>query len=117
MKRRPPQNETMTYLVERVRALVGEHPGITEKYMFGGLIFLLHGRILAGCKKDGSMLVCVGRDHAATTLTRPGVTPMIQNGRQMTGFFWIDAEAIEDDTNLADWLDFALKAVGSRPPK
>jgi hypothetical protein len=117
MKRRSPQSEAMTYLVERIRALIGEHPGITEKYMFGGLTFLLHGRILAGCKRDGSMLVCVGRDNAPAALARPGVTPMIQNGRQMTGFFWVDAEAIEDEADLANWLDFALKAVGSRPPK
>ena len=34
-------NETMTHLAERVRALVGDHPGIIEKYMFGGLTFLL----------------------------------------------------------------------------
>ena len=28
-------NETMTHLIERVRALVGDHPAVTEKYMFG----------------------------------------------------------------------------------
>ena len=110
-------NETMEHLAERVRMLVGEHPAVTEKYMFGGLTFLLDGHILVGCKKDGQILVSVGRENAAAAAALPGATAMVHNGREMTGFFWIDADAIEDDDDLAGWVDFAFKAVASRPPK
>ena len=109
-------NETMAHLAERVRTLVGEHPGITEKYMFGGLTFLLHGHILVGCKKDGQILVSVGRENAEAAAARPGATPMVHGGRTMTGFFWIDPEAIEDDADLAAWIDFAFKAVSRKLP-
>jgi hypothetical protein len=110
-------NETMTYLAERVRALVGEHPGMTEKYMFGGLTFLLNGHILVGTKKDGRILISVGKENADAAAARPGATAMVHNNRVMSGFFWIDPDAIEEDDDLASWVDFAFNAVGTKPPK
>ena len=110
-------HETMTHLAERVRALVGDHPAITEKYMFGGLTFLLNGHILVGCKKDGQILISVGKENAPAAAARPGATAMIHNNREMTGFFWIEPDAIEDDDDLQSWVDFAFKAVSSKPPK
>jgi ribosomal protein S18 acetylase RimI-like enzyme len=73
-------NETMTYLIERVRALVGDHPAVTEKYMFGTLSFLLNGNMFVGCTKDGEILISVGKDFAAETEARSGVRPMILRG-------------------------------------
>jgi len=110
-------NETMDHLAERVRMLVGDHPGITEKYMFGGLTFLLNGHILVGCKKDGQILISVGKENAAAAQARPGATAMVHNNREMTGFFWVEPDALEDDDDLKSWVDFAFKAVGSKPPK
>lgn len=110
-------NETMAHLAERVRTIVGDDPRITEKTMFGGLTFLLNGHILVGTKKDGRILLSVGKENAEAAAARPGATAMEHNNRTMTGFFWIDADAIEDDDNLASWVEFALAAVGKKPPK
>jgi hypothetical protein len=110
-------NETMTYLAERVRTLVGDHPGITEKYMFGTLSFLLNGWMVAGCTKDGEILIAVGKEHAQAAAARPGARPLLQNGREVTGFFWVEADAIEDDDDLRSWIDFAFMAASQRPPK
>jgi len=110
-------SETMTHLAERVRMLVGDDPRITEKYMFGGLTFLLNGHILVGCKKDGGILVSVGKDNHEAAKARSGTTEMVHNGRVMSGFFWVDGDAIEDDEALEDWLRFAEAAVAQRPLK
>ncbi len=104
-------SETAAYLAERIRTIVGEHPGITEKTMFGGLTFLIDGHILAGCRKDGSILISVGKEHNDDALARPGATAMVHNGRTMTGFIWVDGDAIEDDADLAAWISLALSAV------
>jgi hypothetical protein len=111
------KSETMAHLAERVRMLVGDDPRITEKYMFGGLTFLLNGHILVGCKKDGGILISVGKDNHEAAKSRPGTTEMVHNGRVMSGFFWIDGDAIEDDEGLEDWLRFAEAAVAQRPLK
>jgi TfoX/Sxy family transcriptional regulator of competence genes len=109
-------NETMTHLAERIRSLLGDHPGITEKFMFGGTTFLLNGHILVGCKKDGQILLSVGKENAAAAAARPGATAMVHNGRTMTGFFWVDPDAIEDDDDLQEWIEFAFKAVARKLP-
>lgn len=110
-------SETMTHLAERVRMLVGDDPRVTEKFMFGGLTFLLNGHILVGCKKDGGILVSVGKDNHEAAKARPGTTEMVHNGRVMSGFFWVDGEAIDDDDALEDWIRFAAHAVAQRPQK
>ena len=110
-------NETMTHLAERVRMMVGDDPRITEKTMFGGLTFLLDGHILIGCKKDGRILVSVGRAFHEDAAKRPGAVEMTHNGKVMSGFFWVDADAIEEDEDLDQWIAFARRAVSQRPVK
>jgi hypothetical protein len=110
-------SSTMTHLAERIRSLVGDDPRVTEKFMFGGLTFLLNGHILVGCRKDGGILVSVGKDNHEAARARPGTTEMVHSGRVMSGFFWIDGDAIEDDEALEDWIRFAEAAVAQRPLK
>src|SRR3954462_11507729 len=89
-------SSTMPHLAERIRDILDGDPRITEKTMFGGLTFLLNGHILVGCKKDGQILLSVGKDNYAAALARPGTTAMEHNGRSMTGFVWVAADARED---------------------
>jgi len=107
--------ETMDYLAERIRSLIGDDPRVTEKSMFGGLTFLLNGHILVGTKKDGRILLSVGKEHNDAALSRPGATQMVHNNRNMTGFVWIEPDAIEDDDSLADWVRTAYGWVSLMP--
>jgi hypothetical protein len=107
----------MEHLADRVRLLLGDDPRIAEKTMFGGLTFLLNGHILVGCKKDGRILLSVGKENNDAALARPGATPMVHSEREMKGFVWVEADAIEDDDDLADWVRFAERAVAAMPPK
>ena len=111
------QTTAMTHLSERIRALLDGDPRVTEKYMFGGLTFLLNGHILAGCKKDGSMLLSVGKTHYAEAIARPGTAPMIHGNRTMVGFVWVEPAALEEDDDLAGWIRTAEEWVAALPPK
>ena len=108
-------NETMDYLAERIRSLLGDDPRVTEKNMFGGLTFLLNGHILVGTKKDGRILLSVGKENNDAALARPGATQMVHNNRNMTGFVWVEPDAIEDDDDLADWVKAAYGWVSRMP--
>ncbi|MEQ1770640.1 MAG: TfoX/Sxy family protein [Devosia sp.] len=110
-------NETMIYLAERVRNILDGDPRITEKNMFGGMTFLLNGHILVGTKMDGRILLSVGKEFHEQAIARPGAVAMEHNGRTMSGFVWVDADAIEDDDDLRDWVRWAERAVAQRPPK
>lgn len=108
---------TMAHLAERVRACLDGDPRVTETTMFGGLTFLLNGHILVGCKKDGRILLSVGKEHNSEALARPGATQMEHGGKPMRGFIWIDADAIEDDDDLRRWIETAERWVAALPPK
>jgi TfoX/Sxy family transcriptional regulator of competence genes len=105
----------MDHLVDRVRLLLEGDPRISEKNMFGGLTFLLNGHILVGCKKDGRILLSVGKAHNDEALARPGTTQMVHRDRPMTGFVWVDPDAIDDDEDLADWVRTAERWVSQMP--
>ena len=109
-------NETMTYLAERVREIIGRDPRVSEKTMFGGLTFLFDGHILVGTKKDGRILLSVGKANNDAALARPGATQMVHGGRVMSGFVWVEADAIEDDDDLRDWVQTAYRWVSQMPP-
>jgi hypothetical protein len=42
------------WLADRVRALVADEPGLTEKKMFGGLAFLIGGNMAVAASGNGS---------------------------------------------------------------
>ncbi len=116
-KKAPARSQAMEHLVDRVRAIVGGDRRVSEKTMFGGLTFLLNGHILVGCKKDGRILLSVGKEHNDEALARSGATQMVHGGRVMRGFIWVDPDAIEDDDDLAEWVKTARRWVEQLPPK
>lgn len=90
--------------------------GITERRMFGGLCFMLHGNMLCGVHKDGGM-ARVGKENEATALEFYGIEPLSFTGRKMGGMVDISAEAIEDETTLRKVLALARDFVESLPAK
>jgi len=44
-------------LAHRLRELLADEQGITEKEMFGGLAFLLHGNMSVSASRNGGLLV------------------------------------------------------------
>lgn len=103
------------HLVEQLRDVLGDHPGLSEKKMFGGLCFMLNGNMLCATRV-GRFMFRVGKESEAEALDMPGAEPMQHGIRRMPGFIWVDAgEAIE--TGLDRWTALALRYVGGMPPK
>lgn len=90
--------------------------GITEKKMFGGLCFLLHGNMVAGVHAKGGM-ARVGKAAEAQALEIEGVRPLSFTGRKMGGMVDVSDEAYEDDTRRRQVLQMALSYAQSLPPK
>jgi TfoX N-terminal domain len=90
--------------------------GLTDKAMFGGRAWLLHGNLLCGARNDG-MLVRLGKDNDAWALAMPGIEPMITQGRPMHGWVRAAPEVYEDDTLRHKLLKAALDFTGLLPKK
>jgi hypothetical protein len=93
-----------------------EEPGITEKAMFGGWVWLVNGNLLCGAREDG-MLVRLGKDKDAWALQIPGIVPMISQGRRMQGWVWAAPEVYGKDALRRKLMDAALEFARSLPAK
>ena len=101
-------------LTERIRSFVALDPRITEKKMFGGVAFLLDGKILVSARRTGTLLVQCGA-AAATEVTRePGVTPMIMAGKPAANFIDVDNDRLETDGDRKRCIDLAERFVSTK---
>ena len=75
-------------LAERIRAIAAGRKGVTEKEMFGGIAFLLDGKMFIGLAKN-QLMVRVGPDRHDEALARPHVRPMNFTGRPMRGYVYV----------------------------
>lgn len=97
-------------LAGRMRKALARRKDITEKKMFGGLAFLLDGKMCCGIVKD-EMIVRVGPDRYEEALARPHARPMDFTGRPMKGFVFVGKAGLESDEILAEWIELGLKYV------
>ncbi|HEU5353151.1 MAG TPA: TfoX/Sxy family protein [Actinocrinis sp.] len=101
-------------LAGRLRALLPPGPPFREKAMFGGLAFLLNGRMCAGVV-GGRVVLWLGREAAAAAIAQhPAAAPMDFTGRVMHNFVYLDPAGVADDAELREWLADAVAAVGGR---
>ncbi len=103
------------HLAELMRTAMKSRRGITEKKMFGGYCWMLHGNMICGVEV-GRYMFRVGKLLEAEALDKPGVKPMDITGKPMSGFVWVNADAAID-AGLDTWIDFASLYVGSLLPK
>lgn len=105
-------------LAFRLRAALEALDGISDKRMFGGLAFLLHGHLLAAASSKGNLMLRVDPERAAELLVRPHVLPMeMGGGRKPKGWLRVEEPGYESDEQLAAWIDECLGYVRTLPPK
>lgn len=90
--------------------------GLSEKKMFGGLCFLLHGHMLCGVSKDGAMFR-VGKPRYEQALALAGISPLSFTGRPMGGMVEADDAVMADDQRRHQMLELALTNARSLPAK
>jgi TfoX/Sxy family transcriptional regulator of competence genes len=91
-------------LAERIRSVLSD---VTEKRMFGGLAFLVAGRMSVGIVKD-ELMVRIGPERYEELLAKPHARAMDFTGRPMKGFLFIAPEGFEADADLERWVEDAV---------
>jgi TfoX/Sxy family transcriptional regulator of competence genes len=104
-------------LAERVRKLIGNDPGLTEKKMFGGLAFLMGGNMAVGVSGQGGLLVRVDPQESDELVAATSAYPMEMRGRQMQGWLRVDSEDVEGESELASWVERGATYARSVPSK
>jgi TfoX/Sxy family transcriptional regulator of competence genes len=104
-------------LAERVRKLIGDDPSLTEKKMFGGLAFLIGGNMSVGVSGEGGLLVRVDPQESDELVASTSAYPMEMRGRQMAGWLRVDSHDVDDDGELASWVERGTAYARSLPAK
>ncbi len=102
---------------QRLRERYEGDPRISEKKAFGSILFLLNGNMVVAAKKDGRMLFHLAKEEHDAAVALEGASTMEQGGKQMRGFIWVEAYALEDDEDLESWLALAERCAAALPPK
>jgi TfoX/Sxy family transcriptional regulator of competence genes len=104
-------------LANRLRELLAGEAAVTEKKMFGGLAFLVHGHMSVSASRSGGLLVRIDPADADEALARRYVSLMEMRGRTMDGWILVAPEGVEQDGDLAHWVQRSLRFVKTLPPK
>lgn len=103
-------------LAQRIREACGAHAGVTERRMFGGLAFLLDGKMFVGVR-DATLMARVGAEHYLDALALPHVRVMDFTGKPMKGYVYVDAPGLAEDRELQVWVSWCVAHVASLPAK
>ena len=106
-------------LADRVRKRLSKLPKqkITEKKMFGGLAFLVNGKMCINI--SGANLMCrFAPDIEAEVQKRKGYLPMIMKGKIYKGYGYVEPIGFKTEKDFEYWinlcLDFNEKAKSSK---
>lgn len=103
-------------LAERIRGVLADEAGVTEKKMFGGLCLLVRGNMCCGIV-DETLMARVGPGQYEACLRLPYAREMDFTGKPLKGMIYVDPEGIGEDEELEAWIDRCLAFMKTLPAK
>jgi TfoX N-terminal domain len=104
-------------LADRIRAIVGVRPDMTEQKMFGGLAFLIGGNMAVAASGQGGVLVRVDPAESDDLVATTPAELMEMRGRSMQGWLRVASEDVRTDTALGEWVARGVAFADSLPAK
>ena len=103
-------------LADRIRSVLADQGGVTERRMFGGLCVMVNGNMCVGVIGD-ELMVRVGPDAYDSALAEPHAREMDFTGKPMKGLIYVSPTGIATDDALTDWVFRGLAFVMELPAK
>lgn len=95
-------------LADRVRELLEDRDDVTEKAMFSGICFMVDDKMCI-CVTSTGLLCRIGETLANEKLEEGNCTQMINNGRAMKDFVYVDDVEVETAESLNYWVAHCLE--------
>jgi TfoX/Sxy family transcriptional regulator of competence genes len=104
-------------LADKIREALVDVPNTTEKYMFGGVCFMVNDKMCVGVVKD-EMMCRIDPALDEVVLEKNGCRPMDFNHKPMKGYIFISDEGMKTKKEFAYWIalciDFNAVAKASK---
>ena len=104
-------------LANRIRELLIDEDEVTEKRMFGGLAFLVSGRMSVSASGKGGLMVRVEPQQTDKLLERPHTQPVVMRGREMDGWLRVGIDGVRTKRQLEGWVKRGVAHAKTLPPK
>ena len=104
-------------LADRIRDLLAEQRGVTEKKMFGGLAFLIGGNMAIAASGQGGALVRVDPSQADRLVETTPAEAAVMRGRPMQGWLRVESDDLRTKRRLEKWVKLGSAYASSLPPK
>ena len=97
-------NETLS---NRIRESLENVPGVEEKYMFGGVCYMVDAKMCIGVVKD-EMMCRIGEKMQDEALTKNGCREMDFAGKPMKGYVYVSEEGMRTPADFSYWINLCL---------
>ena len=104
-------------LAERLRELLDDEPQLQEKKMFGGLAFLIGGKMAIAASRQGGVLVRVDPAESDKLLHTSHAEMAVMRGRPMEGWLRVAPAHLRTRAQLAKWANLGASYARSLPAK
>ncbi len=104
-------------LANRIRHVVEDEGGLTERRMFGGLAFLIHGNMAVSASSKGGLLLRIDPTDSESLVSEPHAHRFEMRGREMDGWLRVDTAVVETVDELRRWVNHGVTYARSLPPK
>ena len=94
-------------LSDRIREAMAALPNLEEKYMFGGICYMLNGKMCVGVVQD-EMMCRIGPDAYEEALHRTGCREMVFTGKPMKGYVYVSADGMKTKKDFDHWIDLCV---------
>ena len=108
-------------LADRTREIISlSHQNVEEKKMFGGLCFMVNGKMCVGVEQE-RLMVRLDPKRYDEAMEKEGCMPMDFTGKIMKGYVFVDIDSLNTKKKLEYWVKLALefnkKAKASKKKK
>ena len=98
-------------LAERVRAALGRLPRVAERKMFGGICFMVNGKMCITVG-HGRLMCRIDPEQHEMAVARKGARTARMKGRAYRGFVFVRADAVRTKPALVYWVGLCLAFNG-----
>lgn len=94
-------------LADIIREALANLPDIEEKKMFRGVCFMVNGKMCI-CVSGNELMCRVGPAIYEEALEKNGTRAMINNGRTIKGFVFVDESVLKTKSDFDYWINNSL---------
>jgi TfoX/Sxy family transcriptional regulator of competence genes len=103
-------------LASRVNELLASRKDVETRKMFGGLCFMVNGRMACGVHNQ-DLIVKFDRERHAELAAKPGARPFDFTGRPMSGILYVGPAGFKTAAALKAWVEAGVANALAQPAK